>query len=342
MRNISIHLAKLVAALGVVGVHTNLSSAYDDAILATLLEFFIRISVPLFFVISGYFFYSNILTRGAKYGRTYFKRLVIITLVWGSLYFLRFCLVEELTKGKDAISILSTILHKFLAYGGFYHFWFLTALVGSCIVLWIIIKKDWLNKKCLFFCSLLYILGYYFDNTYRILPPTDEIAMVQTFLTTIFSSAGRNFLFFGTPLVVLGASIHKYQDLILQWSRNTKLWLLSGSIVALLCEIWCVYAISPLKSTDIYLLLPIASGMLLIILIDNPLKGHEKYIPDFLLTMDLSLGIYIIHPYIFHIYRLCRFPMHPAITTSVIFIASTLLIFSLKKLIRTKAITQYF
>lgn len=119
-RETGIDLIKLIACLGVVSLHTLYPGKGPTVRIITLLA---GTSIPLFFMVSGYLMfrkkeihYSYVLTK--------IRRILLICLSWEALHALAYLLYY-----RQLRNFLTSFVLDFFQKGLFYHFWYLGALI---------------------------------------------------------------------------------------------------------------------------------------------------------------------------------------------------------------------
>lgn len=122
---------RALAAFFVIGIHT--SGQYlapehwqsSNGYVAALVQGFVQIGVPLFFMLSGAFLLAQPIENPATFYRKRLPRLLIPLAVWLPLYYLYFWI-----KGADVAEYAN---HLFWA-KGYFHLWFLPPLIGLYLV----------------------------------------------------------------------------------------------------------------------------------------------------------------------------------------------------------------
>lgn len=130
-RHEGLDVLRALAAFFVIGIHT--SGRYlapehwqsSNGYVAALVQGFVQIGVPLFFVLSGAFLLAQPIEKPSTFYRKRLPRLLIPLAVWLPLYYLYFWI-----KGAD---VAEYALHLFWA-KGYFHLWFLPPLLGLYLV----------------------------------------------------------------------------------------------------------------------------------------------------------------------------------------------------------------
>lgn len=139
----ALDLAKFVAAILIIVLHTNPFGSYSGVISYGLRSIVTVVAVPFFFITSGYLFFSKIETLKGKekdqYFLKYIKRLVIMYLIWSAIYFV-FVLINWIRFGATYIDVLQYV-KRFFFEGSYSTIWFLPALISSITITYLLRKK---------------------------------------------------------------------------------------------------------------------------------------------------------------------------------------------------------
>ena len=148
-RNLSVDLIKIFAMFGVMSLHTNMGRL-DTYPTAFILSRIAGISIPLFFMVSGYL----MLDRETNFRYSISKIIRIIRFVF-IIVFIHWMLIRWFVD-YPFLSMLKTFMGSFLQRGKFFVFWYFGAM---CILYSIlpILQKIHKNKKVRYI--LLGILG---------------------------------------------------------------------------------------------------------------------------------------------------------------------------------------
>ena len=201
-KNQYIDILKGISCIIVVCLHCPFPGLLGEGIIYGL-----RFSVPIFFMISGYFSYSKsekwIINKAF-----YILRLLVFTeLFYGIWEIIQECILRG---NKFQTVITDNILNKnviqIIFCGTFFNgtLWYLYAMFWTWIIIWFFRKKGWLNKAFLLIPLLLFIqiLGrLYIQNNY------DINKYVILF---------RNAFTFGLPFALLGIWMAGNQDKLLK------------------------------------------------------------------------------------------------------------------------------
>jgi len=222
------------------------SSFLDNGIL--------RLAVPSFFILNGYFINVSSLAKIKKY----ISRILVVFIVW-SLFYLPFYYWE----GPSIILLCFTY--------GFNHLWYIPALIGGAILLFLFNRffpgKD---KLLLIVSSFLFIIG----------------TVLQTFSFPVSSIFYRNFLMYGFPFISIGYLVRK--GFYTHNNKYINIGLIVGAVF-LFTEA-AIRNLIIMKGGDFMIsLLVICPFLLLFILSRSKVKVTDTYISD------MSGAVYYVH-----------------------------------------------
>lgn len=189
-RNITLDYFKLFLSILVVTIHLPIVITDSQFIMGGFILTINKIAVPCFFILNGFFLSEKIKNNISIL--KYLKKLLILILTWNLIYI--YYVPMPLLNISQKIAIL------FL---GSFHLWYLSALFGAIIVLYVLVKKFSIGWKTLLTLSFIFLaLGYYieFINFSK-----DKMSFFDPYLY-------RNFIFFGFPFVSIGYLLSKYKE----------------------------------------------------------------------------------------------------------------------------------
>lgn len=303
MRSLSIDILKIVLAVFVVCLHMHVLRDSDPSLSYVLVNGLFRIGVPVFLIISGYFFYF---VDDASRLKKWSVRILLLYIIWSVIY-------VPLWKEDD--NYFLNILF------GYHHLWYLIGTFFSGLLLFAVRK---VNPKILillilfFFCCgyVIQFLGnsHYFDGE------IDEIL-------NLFPSY-RNFLFVCFPFLGMGFLIKKLE---IDVKRKPSLLLVLTSVFLVIFEAFLNYKIfnlSQKESIDLLFSLLIACPLLFLYCKNISIKTDSK------ILASISTAIYLIHPLIMEfVYKSTYFPTYQnVIFTVVLLIISLILVFLNRKI----------
>lgn len=268
-RNITLDYFKILLSILVIIIHLPLldiqpftSNILGEGLLYSVgifLSFGLtKIAVPSFFIINGYFLDFSDRKKVIKY----ITKMIKIYVVW-TLFYLPF-MIE-----KASLSMYPILLTM-----GYYHLWYLPALIGATICIFCI--KKYINSPILLLiiAVLIFGLGYYIQQT-------NPHSSLRIFMY-------RNFFFMGVPFVLLGNLIKSFD-----FSRYKRLVAIitAISLLTLFLES-SIYIYTYGMMPNIYLSLIIVCPLLMIFVLQNSRKKAAKN-DD---IGQLSSAIFFIHP----------------------------------------------
>ena len=183
-RTASLDLTRFIMALMVVGAH---SRAFVDISYSLYFYTYVggwaRIIMPLFLMISGFFFVVQV-RRGV--GR-WAWRLLVLHLIWSTIYI-------GAWMPLDNFSLKKAVFWYFFGAG---HLWFMPALLGGGLMLYTV--RHWSSARLLLAAGGLYGIGGALQYGMNV---TIDFATVAHH--NALYAVPRNFLFYGFPFVTLG------------------------------------------------------------------------------------------------------------------------------------------
>lgn len=254
-RNLRIDYFRIVLSLLVITPHVQ--PLFDETSLTGWLisNGIARIAVPCFFIISGYFLHLRIDDK--KTLQKYLYHILIVYIVWSIIYFPTYFQTVE------PRSIITFALM------GYYHLWFLPALILGILLL-LILKKFTKNSYILLIIGIiLYLVGYTMENIglpYR---------------------SFYNGVFFGYPFIIIGYFLRDKNSTDRIEAKYIYL-ITIISIITLLIESYFGYRIEMYH--NIFISLYILCPALFICI----LKG-SKYTISKDYAAKLASGIYYVH-----------------------------------------------
>lgn len=283
-RNYYMDIMKGVACFGVILAHCSFPGMFGDLVVVVMC----RWTMPIFFMISGYFAWNSDETSCKRKTKHIFQ----ITM-WASLFYLVIALIQN--AGDIGKFLRSEITLKNI--GAFVVFnspmviedklWFLYALLYVYILFWLLVKKNWVMKSYIF---VPIALGVHIGIAYS----------SRIFNLGIANGFVRNFLLDGFPCFMFGHWLHEREEKI--HTKQASRWLIVGSVCAFVAigeYMWVGPA--PLHICSI-----IAAGCFMIFAIKakpNAQILQSRICKTFsTIGEKLSLPIYIIHPVVIKLF----------------------------------------
>lgn len=223
-RNISLDILKLAMAFMVVGLHAGFLSEYSSFGEYLTVNGLFRIAVPVFFIISGFYFYT--VSCKDMYFK-WFKRIFILYVFWMLFYSYFWVYIPQLTLHGLSRLVISLLF-------GYHHLWYVSGLFGAAFILFLLRNFSsfvlFSSVLITFLCgAIIQYSGNYHLFANHILDKYCSIGLFH-----------RNMLFFSYPFFCLGYLIHKHsiQEKI---SLNTAGLLTIIGLVFLLMESYLNY-----------------------------------------------------------------------------------------------------
>ncbi len=277
-RNISLDVLKIILALMVVGLHGKFLLDINRTYSYMFVNGIFRIAVPIFFIINGFFLFNTFKNFQFK---KWLKRVTILYFVWMLVYFDYWFKLETFSR-KEFIDLAVNIIM------GYYHLWYLNAMIGSGILLFLL--KDLPNKKLAQISLSLFLIGLLiqYSGNYHVFsnPQIDELINC----TEVY----RNFLFFGFPFCSIGFLINRNN---LQTSIYKKLLFISlalGTIFLIIESLFNYSHLPKIGGFDMYLSLLLICPVIFFIACRSGIKSNRN-------SKNIALystAIYLSHPFL--------------------------------------------
>jgi hypothetical protein len=306
-RNLSIDILKLLLSFSVVGLHGAVFSDFSPFLSHLFVNGLARIAVPVFLIISGFYFFE---IRTTKQFINWIKRLLFLYIIWMTIYaffWLR-------------LSRFEIILDLLL---GYRHLWYLIGAVQAFILLWFLRNVN--SKTLIIIAALCAIFGLViqYNALYSfIYNPADELGI----------SLQRSGLAVCFPFAVIGYLINKYNFINIK--KNVKV-ALAGSIILLMLESSLNYKYSYL-GMDLLISLYVVCPLLFIYVSNKKYYSNNKSLAHY------STGIYLVHMFVLMMiwiledkHILCKLGSTPiVIITILLSVAITYFLIILRKKIK--------
>ena len=150
-----------------------------------------RIAVPVFLLISGFYFYQTLESNNTA---LWFKRCLMLYCFWMLIY--------SVFWFKPAGLSLKMFLLQLVV--GYYHLWYVAGMIGAALMLVIIRRFN--SPTLIFICIATYLMGVIiqYAGNYHVV----DNARVDNIININF--VHRNALFFSLPFFCIGYLIHKH------------------------------------------------------------------------------------------------------------------------------------
>ncbi len=277
-RNNSIDILKCLCAFLVICIHIPFPGELGKFVVTIT-----RIAVPIFFMISGFFWENTCLKK--KEGKT-IKKLLWLAILGNVFYFIvNLIFMNGFSNIERMFSLKSLIKFIFFNSSPFSdHLWYLSAILYVTIIVFLLDKFN-LRERANYMIPFLLIIDLLFGK-YSLLIFHREFPYILL----------RNFLFVGLPFFLIGTLLFKYKEKIKEKCSLKLLLILTIITIVFNCLERYLLEINSLNAlrdqyifTTILAVLVFDIAIVLNIRKDNIIsKVGRKY----------SMMIYLIHPFI--------------------------------------------
>lgn len=287
-RNLNIDLIKIISCIGVVGLHVFYQYGESSTMYRLIYNMGI-ISIPLFFMASGYF----MLNRSVDWKKIInkIKKIILFVTIWGIAFWLLYGIIDHnLTLYQLAVNIFGPYIQK----GHLGQFWFLASLIIVYLLSPILIKFKMKNHTMyyilLFSLILLSAILSYIDITSG---KVMEGHFIQTFRLWIW-----------LPYFMIGGEMpHIKRFLAIKIQKNKAgLNIFACGIILCLLSVYACYIENiqhNMFAEYIYDdFVTYICVFIIFLLLDNVVIHHNGVMFNRLIVSlsTLTVGIYIIHP----------------------------------------------
>lgn len=269
---VSLDIAKYVMAVLILLGHT----ANEWAHLTGFWHYVLSCSftVPVFFVISGFLFFSKVVRLNNDQQKEYYKKWSIrvgkMYLIWSLIYFV-FVVAGWCLKGF-ALKDLIEYLHTCLVFTSYATIWFLPALwLGVSIAFWL--HRSLGFRKTIGIISVLWLLGVYFGAYYGCIPETGAIRLFFDWYMVAFKTF-RNGLFYGSVYSYLGFIVYVYGNKI---SLRCSIFLVVLLQILNIAETIFMKRITPDANSDMSILMLPFAFIIVVFLLKIDLRQRPIY-----------------------------------------------------------------
>jgi hypothetical protein len=267
MRNLSIDYLKVALALSVVLLHLNFLRNEFPELGFTLVNGLFRLAVPLFLIITGYYFTQ--ITTFEKF-KKWLLRITILYVIWMVFY------APIWINSDNLIGTLLTIPI------GYFVLWYLAGVIVGGSLLFFCRNIE--SKYLLSLAISLYLIGYFLQQIGNLHLFTGGLDKLLNWYPI-----SRNFLFDCFPLLALGLLIKRTK---LDLKLKISITLLILSIILVILESYLNYKfISSSESLDHLLTILITAPIIFIYVKNIKIMGDNKNLAFF------STAIFLIHPF---------------------------------------------
>jgi len=269
LRYVALDWMRLALAMGIVFGHAGFLKDVHVPTYAAVSNGIGRIVVPFFLVSTGYFF-QTVLARGIT---DWSARVLRLYLFWTAIFLPLVILLGEFSMAKLGFYLVT----------GYAHLWFLPALLGAGVLLWLV--RDWPGPRLLRMAAGFFIAGIAVQYSLNYIVGFENLTHRNAWIVL-----SRNFLFFGFPYMAMGYLMRR-DGMFLHWPP-ARLWAVFLAGVALIAlEVWFNYGQLILAGYfDLIVGAFVATPVLVAILVRVPMA------PGIVWLGPLSAAIYFVHP----------------------------------------------
>lgn len=310
---------KTICALLIVIIHVNAKYMYFDIDCSPVVYFFsalARVGVPVFFMITGFFFQS-LYDRKRLPG--YCKKIIKI-FITGILFYVLLTVFIQV-RGHIAVkSVIEYICHlfdlstfeKWMAFPAVAgHLWYLISLVNAILVVWAL-EAIGLRRKLYWLIPVLLLANY----------------AIGTFYSSFYC---RNFLFTGIPYILFGCFIHDYKERMQEIFTTKKSCIILMITILLLVgelKIYSLYGLPVVR--DHYFITPFMAVALFMLGL-NPTIVWNKILIN--IGNIYSTNIYVYHyAFVSLFYAIGLYEkIHFFLASLIVFLATLIFVFSIRQ-----------
>ncbi len=270
-RNINIDLLKFILSFLIVGLHAGAFVEYGDNINYMFSSGVFRIAVPVFFLISGYYFSRNN-TKGKII--MWSKRVLALFLFWNAFFIFVYI-------ANSPFEIKKILIYTLV---GYHHLWYVQAMVIAGVLLFFSKYVINLNDNRLLIISFsLYLLGAVLQYILRF-----DLFDLNISNANSVHLIYRNALFFGFPFFCLGYYVKSNNIISIPYY-----WFLISFVLFVVEVGVCICYMIPLRGIEMHLALYPLSAIIFV---------HVKNAKSMRLKLDnidigkISASIFFIHP----------------------------------------------
>lgn len=290
-RNNIIDLAKFVASLLVVAIHSALFKDVNSTLFFVFNELICRLGVPFFAICTGFYMYKAIIHKGFEILKKQEWKLLRLYALWTFLYFL-FLLPSWIVTNYFSFGHILGYGKSAVLTGSYFHLWYVLDVIYAMPIFYLIVK--YISPKVwIWFVIILYGLYALNYGYIQILP-----YYVSLFLSIINRSyAIVSAQFVVLPMLLCGALYaHKKTGSILMEfeinnTRNNVMALLISSVFLFFEALLLRYYVHHTEVSYIIMILPTA--YFIFVLLQNISCGYISYAGT---LGKMSLIVYCVHP----------------------------------------------
>lgn len=301
-RNQSLDLLKIILAIFIVGLHT--AFLKDRSVLFSFIlgNGFFRIAVPIFLIISGYYFSKiNSLKNLYKWG----KRIILLYATWMIIY------SPFWYHGFQLLTFYNIL-------NGYFVLWYLPHTFLGGLMLYALRKRS--DKFLLIISFFIFLIGYIFQQVGNIHYFTGKL---DAYLN--YTPYHRNFLFVCFPFLAIGYVLKRNDNLIHSFKNNIVV--LICIAVLLLEASFNYFLINRNEPYDQLISLFFVCPMIFLYAKNIEIKTNFKNLPL------ISSGIFLSHPLFYVLFKKELITMNTLffIVVTILSLITSMLLIKIKK-----------
>lgn len=293
----NLDLVRFFCALLIIVIHTDPLENVSELADFYLNDVIARVAVPVFFAISGFLFCRGLTFENGRIARTAENRRRLIRstgknallyAAW-SLAYLVIVLPKWYQSGWWGISAVKDWLHSFFLIGGYFHLWFLLALILATPALYLLLSFVPLSRVWLIAATLWILECLTYSYAWIGIDQIPLVGFISSKMPVVFDSMLR-----ALPLLSIGAVLSQKR------SRSAELPAVLGAFLLCVAEASALYFFSPNNEFYSYLF---ATPLLAYTALDVLVFGKQIAMPKKwqCRLRDMCLLIYCLHPMICHV-----------------------------------------
>ena len=209
----SLDVAKFIMAILILVGHTANEWAHTTGIWHYILS--CDFTVPTFFAISGFLFFSKIIQlENYQERKEYYKKWSIrigkTYLVWTLIYFV-FVLINWIRNGVTITEVLLWLM-KSITFSSYATIWFLPSLWVGVTICWLLVEKVKNIKVVYGIVAMLWIIGVFMDPYRTIIMHSQAIQNIYDGYMFVFKTF-RNGFFYASAYIMLGYIVAKRSEI---------------------------------------------------------------------------------------------------------------------------------
>lgn len=271
-RSHSLDVLKFLCSILVIFIHVNFASDINLEINYYVVNGLSRIAVPIFFLLSGFYFYSMSDEKRLKW----LLRNVRLYLYWSIVY----------SYFWFNMSPYGYIENAFYFFFGYYHLWFLPALVYAAIIVHFLQKCALILRYMVFVVTAICGVSLQYTSAFELTNVSGDLFSFSNYWIY------RNFLFFGLPFFLLGVILNEVNASIYFENKLRSMILVVFAMILFLIE---VMLLKPYISSglDLSFMLYFLCAMIFLFVYNL----HKKYDSHIIgSVVSASTGLYFLHP----------------------------------------------